>query len=417
MAKPGGGSGTDELYCHLSSRDLAELIQGAEHQVCFVAPGIQMEPASAMAAVAKRIGSDRLAVVLDFGEHVFRMGWGKLEAVEELRKAGIRIGDALGLRSGLVIVDLEGYSYTPTAELLESESRSGLNALRLSPGQVRHLVGRLVSVSSDDAGNEVRVVDLPGETREVVEEQFKEVKLRLEEAPPVKFDVARQVNVFSPYLQFVELSLRGARVDRKRYAIPRTLTEVGRFRDLDGRMKTTFDLIAEESRNTVSAHEIEAQLECIRDEYTRALPREIGKGRVFLKARKAEMKARIRDLGKDLDMHQNRLEGVPAGILDDSRWRVIQYYERLVSRSPPHGLRLQCGDALRSADVQLWIGGCLSNFPSVDSVVQKMKLHVDYKDVTYETLTNEGFVDWVAGAFPDVDGDRPFHEVKAAKER
>jgi hypothetical protein len=33
---------------------------------------------------------------------------------------------------------------------------------------------------------------------------------RLEEAPPVSFDVARQVRVFNAYLHYVELNLSGA---------------------------------------------------------------------------------------------------------------------------------------------------------------------------------------------------------------
>jgi hypothetical protein len=43
------------------------------------------------------------------------MGFGELSAVEILREAGIVVRSTPGLRTGLVIVDDEGYIFTPTA--------------------------------------------------------------------------------------------------------------------------------------------------------------------------------------------------------------------------------------------------------------------------------------------------------------
>jgi len=55
-----------------------------------------------------------------------------------------------------------------------------------------------------------RVVDA------VAPEHLATVKVAIEIAPPVKFDVVRQVRVFEPYLQYVELYLAGAAVQRQR---------------------------------------------------------------------------------------------------------------------------------------------------------------------------------------------------------
>ena len=104
----------DALFCHLSSHDIAELIRGAKESVCFVGPGIQKEPAIAMAEVAQRIGPEMVTVSLDFDEHVMRMGYGDMEAVKLLREAEILISHAPGLRNALIIVDSEGYPYTPS---------------------------------------------------------------------------------------------------------------------------------------------------------------------------------------------------------------------------------------------------------------------------------------------------------------
>jgi len=92
-----------ELFCHLSSSRIAELIRAAEGAVCYAGPGIQPEPAKAMAEVAGRIGPELLTVSLDFDERVMRMGYGDIAAVQVLRDAGVVINHAPGLRSACVL--------------------------------------------------------------------------------------------------------------------------------------------------------------------------------------------------------------------------------------------------------------------------------------------------------------------------
>lgn len=46
-----------------------------------------------------------------------------------------------------------------------------------------------------------------------------------------------------------------------------------------------------------------------------------------------------------------------------------------------------------------------------------MTLHVQYKDVTYETLSDDGFVEKLLEAYPHVDWDKPFREFQAAEEK
>jgi hypothetical protein len=60
------------------------------------------------------------------------------------------------------------------------------------------------------------------------------VEKRLEEAPPVPFDAARQVRVFNAYLQYVELKLTGAAIQRHRIAIPSRIQTLGGSEDFDG---------------------------------------------------------------------------------------------------------------------------------------------------------------------------------------
>jgi hypothetical protein len=61
------------------------------------------------------------------------LGFGDLAAVKTLRDARIVVSSTPGLRTGLVIVDQQGYIFTPTALYLEAEQRptEAPNALRL----------------------------------------------------------------------------------------------------------------------------------------------------------------------------------------------------------------------------------------------------------------------------------------------
>jgi hypothetical protein len=45
----------DPLFCSLDSTVIASHIRKAQHSICYAAPGIQKDPASAMAEAAKRM--------------------------------------------------------------------------------------------------------------------------------------------------------------------------------------------------------------------------------------------------------------------------------------------------------------------------------------------------------------------------
>ena len=159
----------DTLFCYLSSKTISSLINAAKSSVCFAGPGIQLEPAQAMTDVAKRLGPEMLTVSLDFDENVMRMGYGDMEAVKLLRKAGILVNHAPGLRSALIIVDGNGYIFTPTPLYLEAEPANVdmRNALHLSNEQVAEALARLspaakaiAAAQTDDPVEKTRMLHL-----------------------------------------------------------------------------------------------------------------------------------------------------------------------------------------------------------------------------------------------------------------
>jgi hypothetical protein len=378
-----------------------------------------------MEEVAKRIGPELIVVSLDFDERVMRMGYGDIAAVKVLRESGIVMNNSPGLRSALIIVDGEGYTFTPTPLYLEAERSSDLarNAMRLSPEQVAEALARLSPAAkaiamarTDDLEEKMRIANLPVEVgaTQVDESQFKQVEENLKEVPPVRFDLARMVRVFEPYLQYVELSLTGAAIQRHRLAIPASIQKLGGSKDLEGRLRTTFDLI--EKGGKLSSKPLEDALNEIRKNFTRSLGK--NHGRVVLKSAKPILVGRLDEFRNKLEAHQKQVGEELQKHLDESRRTIVDYYLPHVMETPPDALLGQSlsGQATENGARQ-WLNAELAPvFPSAESLIEVMRLEERFKDVTFETLNRDDFLQSVKEVFPSVDWDKAYKEFRAAGE-
>lgn len=416
---------TEALFCTLSGDEMAYLIASAQQSVCYAGPGIQVEVAKALVGAVSSLGLEMLTVCLDFDERVMRMGYGDIAAVQLLRDAGIAVRSAPGLRTALLITDDAGFIFTPTPLYLEAEPAPGSapNAMRMSAKQVAEALARLspaakaIAIAHAKTPQEKRRIEaLPDDvgSRQVSDKAFAEVRISLKEVPPVRFDLARQVRVFEPYLQYVELSLTGASIQRHRMAIPPDIHKLGGSKDLEGRLRTTFELI--EKGGKLSSKPLEDALNEIRKNFTASLGKD--HGRVVLKAAKPHFLLRLEEFRQKLEDHQKAVAAELQQHLDSSRKQIIDYYLLRVVENPPDSLRGGLLSAETSEqDARSWLDWKLNSvFPSADTLIQEMKLEVRYKDVTFETLNQEGFLELVKAAFPRVDWDKAYKEFRAAGE-
>ncbi|WP_160121651.1 hypothetical protein [Rhodovarius lipocyclicus] len=416
---------TSQLFLSLDSELIAEFVDKAERSVCYAAPGIQQAPADAVVRFARRHGPELVTVLLDFDERVMRMGFGDLAAVTTLRDAGIAVRSTSGLRTGFLVVDDDGYIFTPIARYLEADRREpdAPNAMRLSPEQAREALSRLSPAAKAVA---VAMAKTPEEQQRIREQavevrsddippaQFAAVAQRLEEAPPVRFDVARQVRVFEPYLQYVEPHLTGAAIQRRKLAIPKIIQNLGAAEGAQSRFNTTFDLI--ERSSELSSKHIEDALEDIRKNFTPSLGKD--HGRVLLKAQKPLFEQRLDELRAKLEEFQATVKAKLKGSLDASREEIIAYYVPRVLANPPDKFR---GQLLRTdpteEDARRWLRQQLESvIPTADDLIKKMELKQTYKDVTFETLNKPDFLQSLREAFSGVDWDKAYSEFQAAGE-
>ena len=70
------------------------------------------------------------------------------------------------------------------------------------------------------------------------------------------------------------------------------------------------------------------------------------------------------------------------------------------------------------AEARAWLDSELDRvFPKAEALIQKMQLDVRYKDVTFETLNREDFLNAVKAAFPQIDWEKTYQEFRAAGEK
>jgi hypothetical protein len=369
------------------------------------------------------VGKEMLTVSLDFDDRVMRMGYGNVDAVKLLLDAGIAVQSSPGLRTALVVVDNEGYIFTPTALYLEAEPTDGAasNAVRMSGEQVSQALARLspaaktiaiAQAKTPEAKQHIEALTVDVVSAPITPEKLAEVTSSLETAPPVRFDLARQVRVFEPYLQYVELSLTGAAIQRHRMAIPEKIQNLGGSEELENRLRTTFELIEKGSK--LSSKPLEDALNEIRKNFTPSLGKD--HGRVVLKAAKPHLVTRLKEFRIKLEAHQKSVAEDLQKHLDTSREQIVAYYLQRVIEAKPDAVRGQSlnGEVSEMA-AKRWLTGQLDRvFPSAESLIQEMKLEERYKDVTFETLNREDFLDSVKDAFPDVDWAKAYSEFKAA---
>lgn len=413
---------THSLLTSLSDRKAAALVSRAQNRVVYAVPGIQPGTAAALAELKNSRPGVSITVSLDFDERTLRMGYGTLAAVDKLREADLDITYSPGFRAAILIVDDEGWSFTPTALYLEAEPQSDEtpNAIRLSSGQVRELLLRLCPSAREEAiaaaaspEEASRLSSIPLEVSElpIFEVHYEEVKSALEAAPPVKFDVARQVRVFEPYLQYVEIKLTGVAIQKHKVALPKSLQQLATSKELKDRLRTTFDLV--EKGSSLSSKEMDDKVAKLRL-FTPSLGERLG--RVMLKSARPLFDKRLDELKAELATFQERVKQELQTKLDESCDLVAEYFLPIALNNPPDELVARL-HPINAETVKRWLQRELEKaFPTADKLIHEMRLDAQFKDVTWETLNDPDFGDALRKAFPDVDWDKPFHDYQAAGE-
>jgi hypothetical protein len=430
----------ERAFESISSRKIVALIAKSKQRVVLAMPGITDQVAAALISACSRAEPPRVTVVVDCDETVCRLGYGSIRALQELHAAGVEVRQCPGIRLGLFICDERAWAFTPIAQYVQDEIHSDEtpNAIVLGSAEADRLACRAsateagvaaAAVSAPEAGAAAQAGRSASEpphqdcgpasveigVEPVAARAVNSVARNLEVVPPVPFNISRQVRVFQPYVQYVNIKLVGCALQRRRVNIPKSIVNVGAAKEIKNRLRTIFALIDRESHLTSKA--LEAEVAGLRRIYTRR----VGKRwqRVLLRARRNEFDAEVKKLTERVREHQERVKKDLQKHLDLSRKQVVRYFLPHIAADPPPELMAQLTTprpARRHA--RQWLDKQLDRvFPRAEQIVKEMELNVQFSDVTYDSLNDPEFLEGLRREFEFVPWDKPFSEFRAARER
>jgi predicted DNA-binding protein (UPF0278 family) len=399
-------------FLHLGSEQISELVHGARERVIYCAPGLQQSVAAAIINARNKIGRDAVRVILDVDDGTSRMGYGEFDAVTLLAEGDVDVRVEPGLRTCVVVCDDTGYAFFTPPMLVEvqDDEHVGANALALVPEQLSAVVNSLLPPTHVDQADEPEV-ELGNE--QLSDQRMEQVKAALDANPPQRFDLARKVNVFNAFIEFVELKLTGLHIARHTVRLPPELVLALKDDATAKRLLTTFKLVGDESKVAKEASEIDQAVRAVRELYTRSLGD--GLGTVILRSKKDEFDKSLTAIRSNIGKFQNKVLERLEKELEASRKRLVDGLLPAVKKSPPETLKAQVSGKLSMDVLRRFLDDELKRvFPSAISLVGEMKLENVEKGVTYATLCNPEFQQRVRLAFPYENLDKPFREFEAA---
>lgn len=397
-------------FVHLSSRLACDLVHGAQRRVLYCAPGLQQPLAAALVNCQRQLGRSAVRVVLDVADSTARMGYGDFDAVALLVESDIDVRVEAGLRSCVLICDDVGYAFFAPPMLVETQDDQhvGPNALAMHPAQVQAVLDAMfppVPAAGQPAAPQVG-------KEQLTSSQMQQVKDSLDANPPQKFDLARKVNVFNAFIEFVELRLTGLHIARHTVQLPRDLVLALRDDATAKRLLTTFKLVSDESKVAKEAAEVEQRVRALRERYTRSLGD--GLGSVILRSKRGAFATEVKSIRDAIEKFQAKVLERLEKELADSRKKLVEGLLPAVKKSTPPALQAQVSGKPTVEVLRRYLDDELARvFPTAQSLIGEMKLEWVPKGVTYETLSNPEFQERVRGAFPYENWDKPFREFEA----
>lgn len=408
------------MFQSIDTQRLCELIHSASKRVAFIGPAMTTEVAAAVSNKFSQLDRRGVTIIIDYDEAIFRLGYGHHEAIEILKESGIELRKESGLRISALIIDDQGWILHQSPMAVENPDAPVRNAMALSVEQVKEICaaagiqdepsdGSSALSAPNDANERIEIGRAP-----IPEAEYNSIKKAIDSNPPQAFDLQRQVNVYTANLQFVDIELTGGRVESRTIRLPASLQKqlFGNNDEVDSRLKTSYQLI--DSPQFKGLEEIRKDVEELR-KYTRQLNKRLG--RVILTAKKDRFQKRQLELEDKILTWKKDAKAVVKSEIDKSINALAETLATRVLENPPIELEsVLVGEPTKQQSIDFIKGTLYRVAPEPDKLVDDLKLHCIFKDVTYEMLKNEEFQGLIGEHYPDLQS-RIMQESSAAKAR
>ena len=422
----------EKVFQPLSMTDMARMINSANTHVTIAGPGIDDQIAGALVSAARRLPPGNVQVILDVAEENCRAGYGNVLGYTTLAEGNVTIRQCRGLRIGIIVCDNEGYVFATPPLLVEGPEVTANcpNAIRASRDQISAVLGATrkspaksaPKPSVDDQSAPVIGVEAQAIANQpeigltiVPKEEVQKLEQRIEQTPVQDLDLGRLVNVFRAHIQLGELTVKGAQLQNHTVRLPTSLLTIIKDDSTRRRVSAAFKMVSDKS--AVSGAHIATKAANLRGRFFKHHPKY---GGVFLAAKFKALESEVALLGIEIDRHKQKVRDRFAKEAEKSKTALVSAFWQAVQESPPDDLLAQLTSDKPSKDeAKSYLAHLLdAAFPPVDKLCEGMKIQLVPKDLTWETLNEPGFVDWLGKQYPANSGlKKPFEEFRAVRGR
>jgi hypothetical protein len=408
------------MFQSIDTQRLCELVKSARKRVAFIGPAMTTDVAAALSNKFSQLERRGVTIIIDYDEAIFRLGYGDHEAIEILKESGIELRKESGLRISALVIDDKGWILHQSPMAVENPDAPVRNAMVLSAEQVKEVCA--AAGIQDEPSDRSSISPEPSAESErieigrapIPEAEYSTIKKAINSNPPQAFDLQRQVNVYTANLQFVDIELTGGRVESRTIRLPANLQKqlFSNNDEVDSRLKASYKLI--DSPQLKGLDEIRKDVEELR-KYTRQLNKRLG--RVILTAKKDRFQKRQQELEEKILSWKKDAKAVIKSEIDKSINELAKALAPLVIENPPIELEsVIVGEPTKKQAIDFIKATLYRVAPDPSKLVDDMKLHCIFKDVTYEMLKNEEFQGLIEEFYPDLKS-RIMQESSAAKAR
>ena len=405
-------------FCAVNDTTLMSLIQGAHKRIVYIAPGVHESVAESLARRFGEVNDIDITIILDSDEDVCRIGYGDLKGLQRLndlaKENGLGIRSQPGLRLGILLADEKMMVWSPTPRSIEAPPDSmdtqscsaqyiATNGLLLgtNPGnQVADAIA-VDGINSGQRSAEIGKDDLTSA-------QVQETVNALEKNPPIPVDLARITRVYTTKLQFVEFTVKGAKISHSQLKVPNLLLNAdakSELRDLiESRLHAFADLrdkeirvpafidgepAYDESRKRKEDSMSESSLLRLRNDIEKRFIYNItGYGRLIEKDRKAQFEKQVKAFKIQLLEYSKGIRQ----LLDKQAKQILDEAVGLIMARMSHAEEAgTMGEMEIRKELQNGLERAKSELPSVSLI---------FKDVTYEQTQSAEFRNRVCEALP-----------------
>lgn len=411
-----------KTFTFINNQKLCDIIESAATRIVYIAPSLAKSVAEAILQFKRNNAVADLRVIIDTDAETFRLGFGeeaglKLLAVNQIEN----VRRAPNLRIGVLIADNNAWIYSPTPEIIFEQPTAAVNnaiqvGIAFAEQILQSVAPDICHKSALDTLNRENVIENRApeiETEEFTAEDMNRIKQELRENPPRQFDAARRVQVYQSHFQFVEMSLKGCRLDSRTIHLPSELLNIVNESTLGDRLKikSTYRLIDGKSNFFAEIKIIEEKVKKLREEFLKSLGERYGS--IILRKRRAEFDCKVSAIEKELSNLRDTVKDKLQNEIEKSRENLINKLLPVVLPNLSAEIKSHLFHQTDEEIAREFISARIDRqIPEIQEMISEINLICDYKDVTFEMLNDAEFINLIEHKFPE----RQFPSLYAEEE-